>query len=243
MHMHQLTACAPPACVRRARAAAQLLNPASMKQALVEGAERLAHHNMYEQGNGRIDLPASQAILASYQPRASLIPPTIDLADCPYAWPYCTQPLHAHGLPVGLNATVVNGMAATGSFEGPPVFKPTDEGGKLLHVTFQHSEVLWPWSGYLAVYVQVCGAAWARMCLLVHARVHGVAASAARRSAHAPLPAHALAACAWLLASVRARRCRRPPPTSAATPAAPSPSPSRRRRSAAPTAARRSAAR
>lgn len=40
----------------------QLLNPASMKQALVEGAERLPELNLYEQGNGRISLAASQAV-------------------------------------------------------------------------------------------------------------------------------------------------------------------------------------
>lgn len=33
-----------------------ILNPASMKQALVEGAAKLSGPNMYEQGAGRIDL-------------------------------------------------------------------------------------------------------------------------------------------------------------------------------------------
>lgn len=33
-----------------------LLNPASMKQALVEGAAKLSGPNMYEQGAGRVDL-------------------------------------------------------------------------------------------------------------------------------------------------------------------------------------------
>lgn len=133
----------------------QLLNPASMKQALVEGAVRLPKLNMHEQGNGRINLPASQAILASYTPRASLIPKAIDLTDCPYFWPHCRQPLYAFALPVALNATVVNGMGATGFFDGEPEYQGTDQGGKLLHVTFKHSDVLWPWSGYLAVYIEV----------------------------------------------------------------------------------------
>lgn len=38
----------------------QLLNPASMKQALVEGAVRLPDLNLYEQGAGRINLVASK---------------------------------------------------------------------------------------------------------------------------------------------------------------------------------------
>lgn len=133
----------------------QMLNPASMKQALVEGAVRLRTLNMHEQGNGRINLPASQAILADYTPRASLIPAAINLSDCPYMWPHCKQGIYAFGLPVMLNATVVNGMANVGKFDGEPVFEGTNAGGKLLHVTFQHSEVLWPWSGYLGIFIEV----------------------------------------------------------------------------------------
>lgn len=34
----------------------QLLNPASMKQALIEGASRLSGPNMFEQGAGRLNL-------------------------------------------------------------------------------------------------------------------------------------------------------------------------------------------
>lgn len=34
----------------------EILNPASMKQALVEGAAKLSGPNMYEQGAGRVDL-------------------------------------------------------------------------------------------------------------------------------------------------------------------------------------------
>lgn len=128
-----------------------------MKQALVEGSVRLPTLNMHEQGNGRINLPASQAILANYTPRASLIPPAIHLADCPYMWPHCKQELYAFGLPLMLNATVVNGMANTGKFDGVPVYEGTNEGGKLLHVTFKYSEVLWPWSGYLGIFIEVRG--------------------------------------------------------------------------------------
>lgn len=34
----------------------EIINPASMKQALVEGASKLLGPNMYEQGAGRVDL-------------------------------------------------------------------------------------------------------------------------------------------------------------------------------------------
>ena len=38
----------------------KLLNPASMKQALVEGATRIEAPNMYEQGQGKLNLLASR---------------------------------------------------------------------------------------------------------------------------------------------------------------------------------------
>ncbi len=47
----------------------QLINPASMKQALAEGAVRLQRLNIYEQGHGRINLVNSAKILQSYKPR------------------------------------------------------------------------------------------------------------------------------------------------------------------------------
>ena len=40
-----------------------------MKQALVEGATRLPQLNMYEQGQGKINVLASKEILANYVPR------------------------------------------------------------------------------------------------------------------------------------------------------------------------------
>lgn len=34
--------------------------------------------------------------------------------DCPYMWPFCTQPLYAGAMPLMFNATVLNGMGLTG---------------------------------------------------------------------------------------------------------------------------------
>ncbi|KAI8470645.1 MAG: hypothetical protein J3K34DRAFT_509177 [Monoraphidium minutum] len=136
------------------------LNPASMKQALVEGADRLPNLNIFEQGAGRVNLQGSMAVLERYAPRASLVPPRLDFTDCPYMWPHCKQPVYAFGLPLAFNATVLNGMDASGAFAGAPEFEPADEGGKLLEVSFTHSDVLWPWSGFLGVFVEVSPAAW-----------------------------------------------------------------------------------
>jgi len=48
---------------------------------------------MFEQGSGKVNLEGSKRVLESYKPRASAIPASMDLTDCPFMWPYCKQPL------------------------------------------------------------------------------------------------------------------------------------------------------
>ncbi|KAL4304353.1 hypothetical protein GQ457_10G021790 [Hibiscus cannabinus] len=133
----------------------EILNPASMKQALVEGATKLAGPNMYEQGAGRVDLLESYDILKSYQPRASIFPSVLDYTDCPYSWPFCRQPLYAGAMPVIFNATVLNGMGVIGYVQSPPTWHPSNEEGNLLSIRFTYSEIIWPWTGYLALHMQI----------------------------------------------------------------------------------------
>lgn len=44
----------------------------------------------------------------------SLSPSYIDLTECPYMWPYCTQPIYFGGMPVIVNVTILNGMGVSG---------------------------------------------------------------------------------------------------------------------------------
>ncbi|KAJ4822600.1 hypothetical protein Tsubulata_021929 [Turnera subulata] len=132
-----------------------ILNPASMKQALVEGAAKLSGPNMYEQGAGRVDLLESYEILKNYQPRASIFPSVLDFTDCPYSWPFCRQPLYAGSMPVIFNATILNGMGVIGYIENPPTWHPFNDEGNLVSIHFTYSEVIWPWTGYLALHMQI----------------------------------------------------------------------------------------
>ncbi|TVU12412.1 hypothetical protein EJB05_46056, partial [Eragrostis curvula] len=132
-----------------------ILNPAAMKQALVEGASKLSGPNMYEQGAGRLDLWQSYEILKNYQPRASIFPTMLDFTDCPYFWPFCRQPLYAGAMPVIFNATILNGMGVIGYVKDQPVWQPSENVGNLLSVHFTYSDVIWPWTGYLALHLQV----------------------------------------------------------------------------------------
>ena len=47
------------------------------------------------------------------------------------------------------------------------MFTPANEGGQLLDIRFEHSDQLWPWSGFLALYVRVrdVGAAFAGLAV------------------------------------------------------------------------------
>ncbi|XP_078431783.1 SITE-1 protease isoform X2 [Wolffia australiana] len=132
-----------------------ILNPASMKQALVEGAFKLPGPNIFEQGAGRLDLLNSYEILKSYQPRTSIFPSVLDFTDCPYSWPFCRQPLYAGAMPVVFNATILNGVGVLGHVTSPPTWHPSDEVGNILDIRFSYSDVIWPWTGFLAIHIQV----------------------------------------------------------------------------------------
>lgn len=137
-----------------------ILNPASMKQALLASARRLPGVNMFEQGHGKLDLLRAYQVLNSYQPQASLSPSYIDLSECQYMWPYCSQPLYYGALPTIVNVTILNGLGVSGKVLNKPVWHPyTPQFGHHIDVAFTHSEVLWPWSGWLAVSIAVTRAA------------------------------------------------------------------------------------
>lgn len=116
---------------------------------------RLNIINSHGAMQGKLDLEKSQHILQSYQPRASVQPATLDMTDCPYMWPYCLQPLYAGAQPVIYNATILNGMGVWGILPEAPHWKPSDEGGEHLNVMFTHSDVIWPWSGHLTLFITV----------------------------------------------------------------------------------------
>ena len=133
----------------------KILNPASMKQVLVEGASRLPHLNMFEQGQGSLTIQESFKVIQEYEPRASIVPAKLNLTDCPYSWPYCVQPLYANAMPLMFNATILNGMGVAGAIVNGPTWKPVNEAAKNLDVRFEASEQLWPWSGHISLFIRV----------------------------------------------------------------------------------------
>eukprot|EP01094_Clydonella_sp_ATCC50884_P027382 TRINITY_DN7845_c0_g1_i2.p1 TRINITY_DN7845_c0_g1~~TRINITY_DN7845_c0_g1_i2.p1 ORF type:complete len:971 (+),score=167.58 TRINITY_DN7845_c0_g1_i2:79-2991(+) len=135
-----------------------LLNPAVIKQALIEGADLLpAHHGsgIFEQGAGRLNLVASYEFLRSYTPRVTVVPAALDLTQCPYMWPFCSQPLFFSGMPLRINTTVLNGMGVTGRFVDRPRFVRSMNSRDVLDISFSYPHTLWPWAGYLAIELSV----------------------------------------------------------------------------------------
>ncbi|XP_064467779.1 membrane-bound transcription factor site-1 protease-like isoform X2 [Ornithodoros turicata] len=132
------------------------VNPGSMKQALMESAKRLPSVPMFEQGWGKLQLVGAYRALAAYVPQATASPPYLDLSECPYMWPYCSQPLYHGAMPVIANVTILNGMGVSGRIVGKPEWHPyVPENGQFLELAFAHPEVLWPWSGFLAIHFSV----------------------------------------------------------------------------------------
>lgn len=136
-----------------------MINPASMKQALMLSAKRLKDITIFEQGAGKLDLVGAYEALLSYKPTVTASPSYIDFGDCPYLWPYCSQPIYHGAMPFQINITLLNGMAVSGQFTARPTWHPhIDSSGRMadyLNVGLTYSKTLWPWSGWLALHITV----------------------------------------------------------------------------------------
>lgn len=77
----------PPSTVQKR----ELVNPASMKQALIASARRLPGVNMFEQGHGKLDLLRAYQILNSYKPQARLVCPPFSSSWAPSAQAICLK--------------------------------------------------------------------------------------------------------------------------------------------------------
>ena len=136
------------------------LNPATAKQVLLEGAAPTKSLSLFEQGAGAATLLPSAELLSKYRPRASFHPAALRLAEqpCTYHWPYCSQPLYASAVPFAANVTIINALGAHGVVSEPPRWVPSAHADKI-EVRFEVSETLWPWSGWLAIRIEVRGSA------------------------------------------------------------------------------------
>lgn len=59
-------------------------------------------------------------------------------------------------MPTIINVTILNGLGVSGHIVGKPQWHPyLPQHGHLLDVAIAYSEVLWPWSGWLAISLSV----------------------------------------------------------------------------------------
>ncbi|CRL02462.1 CLUMA_CG015092, isoform A [Clunio marinus] len=131
-----------------------VINPSSIKQALIEGATHLNDNNMFEQGHGKLNILKSIKILSEYQPKVSLSPTHLDMTD-DYMFPYNTQSIYYTMQPMIMNVTILNGISVTGRVAEVQWYPYQNENGNLLNVSISYSNVLWPWSGWMSLHITV----------------------------------------------------------------------------------------
>uniref|UniRef100_A0A5F8H9C3 Membrane-bound transcription factor site-1 protease n=1 Tax=Monodelphis domestica TaxID=13616 RepID=A0A5F8H9C3_MONDO len=108
----------------------EMVNPASMKQALIASARRLPGVNMFEQGHGKLDLLRAYQILNSYKPQAR----SVSLLQ--------------------LSVGMMDRQSLMGDWQ-LLLYPYLPQNGDNIEVAFSYSSVLWPWSGYLAISISV----------------------------------------------------------------------------------------
>ncbi|EGG19296.1 membrane-bound transcription factor peptidase [Cavenderia fasciculata] len=82
-----------------------------------------------------------------------LHPNRINYEECPYFWPYCTQPLYYSAIPTIFNVTVLNGMDVYGKIQSV-TWEPAVN-GHLLDMGFSYEEEVYPFSGHVGIHVSV----------------------------------------------------------------------------------------
>ncbi|EGC29764.1 hypothetical protein DICPUDRAFT_42435, partial [Dictyostelium purpureum] len=138
-----------------------IINPASMKQILIESADRIKGAGLFEQGGGKLNIMAAKQLLDSYKPKVSISPSQIDFLPttsngketCGYFWPYCTQKLYHTGLPIIVNATIINGVGVASEITN--VYWNASRNGDHLQVSFSYQSNIWPWTGHIGVFFTV----------------------------------------------------------------------------------------
>ncbi|KAF6141508.1 hypothetical protein GIB67_012270 [Kingdonia uniflora] len=94
-------------------------------------------------------------ILKRNRPRVSIFPSILDYTDHPYSWSISRQPHYAGAMLVMFNATILNGMGLIGYSEGQAIWHPNNDVENLLSIYFSYSKIIWPWTGYLVLHMQI----------------------------------------------------------------------------------------
>ncbi|KAJ0403109.1 hypothetical protein ATCC90586_001287 [Pythium insidiosum] len=159
-----------------------LLNPAAVKQILLETADRLpsrvdsesfvVQNHIFEQGAGKLNITRAterveelwRAYVATANSsdtalaRATAFPARIDATDCPYMWPLCSHPLFHSSLPLAFNLTILNPTSLSASLVGPPRWVPKNLAGRYVNVSVASPDLLWPHVGSIGVFLEVTAA-------------------------------------------------------------------------------------
>eukprot|EP01129_Flabellula_baltica_P013902 TRINITY_DN6554_c0_g1_i1.p1 TRINITY_DN6554_c0_g1~~TRINITY_DN6554_c0_g1_i1.p1 ORF type:complete len:945 (+),score=173.31 TRINITY_DN6554_c0_g1_i1:1-2835(+) len=128
------------------------VNPASMKQILMESSYLYTNSEIWMEGAGQLSLVDAFSLLREYTPKVTSIPSHIDLTST-YMYPYNLQPLYYSSIPTKLNITLLNGMSVSSTITETNWLPGIN--GQHIEISFSHSDVIWPWSGYLSLHIRV----------------------------------------------------------------------------------------
>lgn len=71
-------------------------------------------------------------------------------------WPYCSQAVYHSGMPTIVNVTIINGLGVSGRVKKLTWHPYALNGnGEHIDISLTHCDVIWPWSGWLAVSITV----------------------------------------------------------------------------------------
>lgn len=122
-----------------------------------DGRSRRLHSSVRSKTRRRLSSSSRWYGLPPTQPgpSAAFFPAYYDLrtAGCSHMWPHCAQPLFEGGMPVHMNATILNPGGVEGHVASV-VWVPA-RNGNLLRVVVTRPEKFWPWSAGMGIHISV----------------------------------------------------------------------------------------
>lgn len=111
---------------------------------------------LFEQGAGKLAIMESYRLLSNYRPKITVFPKQLDFTKCPHMFPYCAQPFYYSSITTSFNLTILNGISVYGIIDEPPIWIPSHNDTKdLINITFNYSDVIWPWTGWISIHIDV----------------------------------------------------------------------------------------
>ena len=154
-------------------------NVAAMKQILIDSATDMKTASVFEVGGGVLNVDHAMIIADTFVPHVSMFPDYMSnfIELNPHMWPYCNQRLFYNSMPLIFNFTILNSVSVKGKIVSVQFYEESklrktrelsffDTGevdvtsvrspyfvlnADILSLKLQYSNVIFPFSGFIAV--------------------------------------------------------------------------------------------